>query len=107
MPDNNSSRRIAFIIASDFYKDNKLAQLKAPSLDAQKLEKILRDESVGGGYDVKIFYNQNAYTIKYELEKLFKKAGKDDKILIYFAGHGHKSIDDSLPIIQFPKIIDN
>jgi uncharacterized protein YjbI with pentapeptide repeats/Tfp pilus assembly protein PilF len=90
-------RRLALIIASDTYTDSKLSQLKAPRLDAEKLEKILKDEFIGGGgYEVKVLYNKEANIILRDLEKLFKSAEKNDMILVYFAGHGHKSIKDSL-----------
>ena len=90
-------RRIAVLIASDGYTDAKLSQLKAPRPDAVKLEKILRDESIGMSYDeVNILHNKESYIILKRLDILFTKAEKNDMILVYFAGHGHKSIHDSL-----------
>lgn len=92
----STQRRLALIIASDSYKDKKLTQLKAPIVDAKRLSELLKDETIGGGYKVTILSNSDSYIIRKEIERFFIKSEKNDLLLLYFAGHGHKSIDDGL-----------
>jgi uncharacterized protein YjbI with pentapeptide repeats len=89
-----TQRRFALIIASDSYTDKKLTQLKAPIVDAKRLEKLLKDESIGGGYDVRILLNAECHIIIREIETFFINKEKDDLLLLYFAGHGHKGSND-------------
>jgi uncharacterized caspase-like protein len=98
----SQQRRFALIIASDTYTDSKLTQLKAPVVDAKRFGELLKDQSIGGGYDVKIFTNTDSYIIRKEIERFFRKAEKDDLLLLYFAGHGHKSIEDGLLYLATP-----
>ena len=98
----SSQRRFALIIASDYYADKKLTQLKAPIVDSNRLSKLLQDPSIGGGYEVTILPNKESFIIKKEIERFFKDAQKNDLLLLYFAGHGHKSIDDGLLYLATP-----
>ena len=91
---SNIQSRFALIIASDYYTDKKLSQLKAPIVDANRLSELL--QSIDGGYEVTILSNKESYVIKKEIEHFFRKAKKNDLLLLYFAGHGHKSIEDGL-----------
>jgi uncharacterized protein YjbI with pentapeptide repeats len=92
VPDHQ--RLFALIIASDYYTDKKLTQLKAPTVDAKKLGDLLKDPTLGGGYDVKILANEESYIITREIETFFADRQKDDLLLLYFAGHGHKGPTD-------------
>ena len=40
---SDHQRRFALIIASDYYTDKKLTQLKAPIVDAERLAELLKD----------------------------------------------------------------
>src|SRR5215212_2041418 len=92
----SSLRHFALIIACDTHNDKKLAQLKAPLVDATRLAKILEDPSIGGGYKVKVLHNASAQKIRTEIEGFFTRAEQNDLLLLYFAGHGHKSLEDGL-----------
>lgn len=92
----STQRRFALIIASDSYNDKKLTQLKAPIVDAERLSELLKDQTIGGGYEVTILSNTYSHIIRKEIERFFIKSEKNDLLLLYFAGHGHKSMDDGL-----------
>jgi tetratricopeptide (TPR) repeat protein/streptogramin lyase len=99
---SDQQRRFALLIASDYYTDKKLTQLKAPIVDAARLGELLKDQSIGGGYEVKTLTNTESHLIRREIERFFRKAEKNDLLLLYFAGHGHKSIEDGLLYLATP-----
>jgi Caspase domain len=88
-------RRFALLIAYNKYDSQNFSKLEAPAVDAQRLAELLRDPKIGG-YEVSLLIDKPNYEIKIEVEKFFKNRGKNDFSLLYFAGHGHKSMKDGL-----------
>jgi tetratricopeptide (TPR) repeat protein len=88
-------KRTAVLIATDTYADDELAKLEAPIGDAYRLEKILKNKAISGGFDeISILHNEESHLIITKLEEVYTNANINDTILVYFAGHGHKSIHD-------------
>jgi DNA segregation ATPase FtsK/SpoIIIE, S-DNA-T family len=87
-------RRSALIIVADSYEDEKLTLLKAPRIDAERLSKLLEGQIVGGRYNVRILANLKGDKIRREIEGFFRNGEKNDLLLLYFSGHGYKSLDD-------------
>lgn len=82
----------AVVIGIDEYRDSKVRRLKYAVADA----KAVGHELQRRGYQVTYLLNERATErgIKSELQnKLRHRVGKDDRVLIYYAGHGQ---DDKL-----------
>lgn len=90
-----TGRRLALLIAVDTYTNPGLRQLRAPSVDAEKLAEVLRDETLGG-FTVAISSNQTAQAIAERIEDLLADLGADDTALVHFAGHGLRSDEGEL-----------
>ncbi len=85
-------KRAALIIAADTYEDAKLRQLKAPSVDAAALERVLADPRIGG-FEVEVALNEPEGPLRRRIAAFFRNRQADDFLLVHFACHGVK--DDS------------
>jgi uncharacterized caspase-like protein len=82
----------AVVIGIDNYQDPKIPRLKYAVADARAIGKELERR----GYQVTLMLNDQATerAINTELRsKLRQRAGKDDRVVVYYAGHGQ---DDKL-----------
>lgn len=84
-----TEKRFALIIANNQYDDPNLSKLVAPAQDAEALERILKDPSIGG-YDVRLLQNKSKSMIEEEIEAFFDGRNYDDLLLLYFSCHGIK-----------------
>ncbi|MEV1240072.1 caspase family protein [Nonomuraea sp. NPDC049750] len=84
-----SGTRMALIVASDEYADPGLRRLRAPSLDAQALARVLGDRRIGG-FDVRTMLNATTQDINEAVEEFFADRDPDDLLLLHFSGHGVK-----------------
>jgi Caspase domain len=81
--------RSALIVASDEYTDPGLRRLRAPASDAQALEGVLRDPTIGG-FEVRTLLNQPAHEINLAVEEFFAHRRPDDLLLVHFSCHGSR-----------------
>ncbi|MEJ2856742.1 MULTISPECIES: caspase, EACC1-associated type [unclassified Saccharothrix] len=81
--------RLALLVAVSSYEDPTFRQLRAPGADAEALASVLADPDIGG-YQVELLHNATAPVVNRSIEALFKQAGFDDQVLLYFSGHGIK-----------------
>lgn len=83
---NIKGKYYAVIIGINNYKY--LDSLQTAVNDAKEVERVLRDSY---GFETISLINQRATrgNIVSELNKLRRKLSSDDKLLIYYAGHGH------------------
>ncbi|MEU7740629.1 caspase family protein [Nonomuraea sp. NPDC049158] len=84
-----SGTRMALIVASDEYADPGLRRLRAPSLDAQALARVLGDRRIGG-FDVRTMLNETTQDVNEAVEEFFADRDPDDLLLLHFSGHGVK-----------------
>src|SRR5689334_9349189 len=94
MPDFQHS--LAVVIGVDQY-GNGIPALRSAVNDARRLAQLLAD---GHGYTVRAFLDQDASLAA--LKQLFTSSlpaqvGPDDRLLVYFAGHGIALDGDSGP----------
>ncbi|WP_433510861.1 caspase, EACC1-associated type [Nonomuraea sp. CA-143628] len=84
-----SGTRMALIVASDEYADPGLRRLRAPSLDAQALARVLGDRRIGA-FDVRTMLNETTQDVNEAVEEFFADRDPDDLLLLHFSGHGVK-----------------
>ena len=82
------SGKYALIIGNTEYIDPGLAQLSAPSKDAEDFARVLKDQDIGAFDNVKILLNQLASTINESIDEFFDERKPDDLLVLYFSGHG-------------------
>ncbi|WP_309113382.1 caspase family protein [Saccharothrix sp.] len=81
--------RRALLIATDTYGDSTFSALRAPRRDAEELDAVLRDESIGA-FDTEVLVNPSAQLLRERVDSVFAEAGRDDMVLLYVSGHGVK-----------------
>lgn len=79
----------ALIIGVEKFADKNIPQLQYARRDAEGLSRLLRSSSSVSGSNIQVLLDENAHKKKImEAFEGFKKVTPDDRILIYFAGHG-------------------
>jgi Caspase domain/Beta xylosidase C-terminal Concanavalin A-like domain len=81
--------RYALIIANAIYEDSSLAQLRAPSHDAEALRRVLEDENIGG-FDVGVVADAGMRDVQLAVVEFFTARRSGDLALLHFSGHGLK-----------------
>jgi len=81
-------KKTALLIGNDSYRDPRLAPLVVPCEDVRALSEVLADPAIGGFDAVKPLLNCDRAAAAREVERLFREAGRDDLVLLYFSGHG-------------------
>jgi hypothetical protein len=87
--------RSALIIATDRYADRSLAQLRSPARDADVLERVLADPSIGD-YRVRLLLNGSVQAVREAVEDFFTDRDPGDALLLYLSCHGVKDEDGAL-----------
>jgi uncharacterized caspase-like protein len=80
--------KYALIIANTEYADPNLAQLSAPSKDAEDFARVLRDKNIAGFDDVKVILNHPESYVRERIDEFFDAKTPDDLLVLYFSGHG-------------------
>lgn len=87
--DGNTANRYGVLIASSNFPDEtKLKDLQCPENDVDGLEKVLSNAAMGGFTDLTVFKNQPHHVVMRGIHQVLRKAGRDDLVLIFYAGHG-------------------
>jgi hypothetical protein len=81
--------RRALIVANARYDDPALAQLRAPTHDADALARVLGNPAIGG-FDVDLLADADERTIRRRIAALFAGRDRDDVVLLHFSCHGVK-----------------
>ena len=89
MSGTESEGRHALIVATATYSDPKLAQLRAPAADAERLASVLRDPEKGD-FDVDVLVNEGQATLTRAIARFFRDRRPDDLLLLHFSCHGIK-----------------
>jgi len=90
-----AGRRIAIVIGTGEYDDQRLTDLRGPAQDAMRLTKFLQDQKLGK-YEVKMFVNSSSQSVNKAIEKFFASRDRDDTVLFYYSGHGVKDASGRL-----------
>jgi len=82
-------RRTAILIAaSEFPEEPSLQSLRCPKNDVAGLAEALTSPDFGLFTDPLTFINEPSHSTLRAVNRVFKEAGRDDQILIYYSGHG-------------------
>ena len=82
-------RRTAILIAaSEFPVEPSLQTLRCPKNDVAGLAEALTSPDFGLFTDPLTFINEPSHSTLRAVNRVFKEAGRDDQILIYYSGHG-------------------
>jgi uncharacterized caspase-like protein len=82
--------KFALIIGNSRYDDSSLGRLKAPELDVQELEGVLKAPDVGHFDEVTTLLNEGCATVRKAIARFYDQRQRDDLLLLYFSGHGVK-----------------
>jgi formylglycine-generating enzyme required for sulfatase activity len=82
-------RRTAILIAaSEFPEEPSLQTLRCPKNDVAGLAEALTSPDFGLFTEPLTFINEPSHSTLRAVNRVFKEAGRDDQILIYYSGHG-------------------
>jgi len=84
-----SRNRLALLIANAVYKHPELRKLNAPVHDVRALEALLARPDIGG-YQPYVLVDEIKSKVVQAVVRILTDSGRDDTILIFFAGHGLK-----------------
>ncbi|MGD0246883.1 MAG: caspase family protein [Streptosporangiaceae bacterium] len=87
--------RSALIIATERYADQSLAELRSPARDADALERVLADPSIGD-YHVQALLNGSVQAVREAVEDFFADREPGDALLLYLSCHGVKDEEGGL-----------
>lgn len=79
----------ALIMGANDYTDNSITDLDNPISDATKLYNVLTSRYTFEPNDVIFLKDPTREQIINELDRLTRKVGKNDNLLIFYAGHGY------------------
>ena len=82
--------KFALIIGNSHYEDSSLSRLKAPDLDVQGLEEVLKAPDVGRFDEVTTLLNEGCASVRKAVARFYDQRQRDDLLLLYFSGHGVK-----------------
>jgi hypothetical protein len=85
---NEGRRRAILIAASEFPEEPSLQTLRCPKNDVAGLAEALTSPDFGLFTDPLTFINEPSHSTLRAVNRVFKEAGRDDQILIYYSGHG-------------------
>ncbi|MFC2107366.1 carboxypeptidase-like regulatory domain-containing protein [Bacteroidota bacterium] len=88
-PSFSNGNYYALIIGVEDYKDNKINDLDKPISDARSLYDILASSYSFSPENITFLKNPGRNEITQSLEYYFDNIGKDDNLLIFYAGHGY------------------
>src|SRR5215510_2344344 len=117
-------RKAILIAASEYPEEPSLQTLRCPKNDVTGLADALTSADFGLFTDPLTFINQPSHSTLRAINRVFKEAGCDDQILIYYSGHSkpdkaeqlHLATSDtdagaletsSIPIGTLRRLIDN
>lgn len=88
------STKHALLIGISKYQDKTLARLQKPEVDVSALAEVLLDPKIGGFDEVQTLTNPPSGVLRRQIAQLFNRRRYDNLVLLYFAGHGVRDIND-------------
>ena len=83
------AQRLALIVATGRYDDLKLARLRGPAADAERLAKVLANPDIGN-FEVQVAQDEDGRALMLQLARIFSGRRPDDLVLVHFSCHGIK-----------------
>ena len=84
-----AEKRYGILIANSRFSDESgLDNLRFPENDVDRFNEVLSDKARGRFAETVVLKNKPNYEVRVKVHQVLKKAGKDDLVLIYYAGHG-------------------
>jgi hypothetical protein len=83
-------KKHALLVGASTFRDGRFPRLEKPAKDVASLEAVLRDPAVGAFDDVRTCLDAPSDQLRREIARLFSGRGRDDLVLLFFAGHGVK-----------------
>ncbi|HRQ81405.1 MAG TPA: caspase family protein, partial [Azospirillaceae bacterium] len=80
-------RKIALMIATSAYADQRIAPLNTPPADAEAVGRELNERL---GYEVRTLRNPTKAEIVETMRELGRQVGESDQLMVYYAGHGYE-----------------
>jgi formylglycine-generating enzyme required for sulfatase activity len=100
-------RRTAILIAaSEFPEERSLQTLRCPKNDVAGLAEALTSPDFGLFTAPLTFINEPSHSTLRAVNRVFKEAGRDDQILIYYSGHGKPDAAGHLHLATFDTEVD-
>jgi len=84
------ARRFALVIGNSRYDDPHLGRLKAPSVDVDALERVLKSPAIGQFDEVIALRNEGCAEVRKAVARFYDQRQRDDLLFLYFSGHGVK-----------------
>jgi formylglycine-generating enzyme required for sulfatase activity len=86
--------KYALVVGVGEYRaDSDFEPLPGARADAEAVARVLEDPVIGG-FEVKRLFDPDPVALGVAIERLFgRRRNKDDLLLLYFSGHGHKDRD--------------
>ncbi len=82
------SRYGVLVANSRFPDEPKLSKLKSPDNDVDGLYGILHDDKIGGFTHIEIKRDKSQHEVLRAIQQTLNLAGRNDLVLIFYAGHG-------------------
>src|SRR3990172_4171124 len=92
--------KFALVIANTEYQDASFAKLTAPGKDAEEFAQVLRDTELAAFDDVQVLINEGEGKIRRFIARFFAERKPADLLLLYFSGHGVRSEQGQLLILD-------
>ncbi len=90
-----ANKKIALLIGVSKYGED-IPPLSAPPNDVAAMQRVLQDPNLGGFERVEPLLDPEPTPMREAIRQLFKNAGKDDLVLLFFSGHGITDDDGEL-----------
>ena len=91
---SDTGSRIAIVIGCSVYSSEGLSNLRFAEKDADAIAERLRNPEIGGYSDIYSFNsNSSLRDIEVTIDKVLTATRNNDKLVIYFSGHGIKHPD--------------
>lgn len=89
-----------------FRSEPALTALRCPPNDVRGLSAVLRAPDAGGFDEVHELVDEQCQAVRVKLNQIFRKAGSDDVVLVYFSGHGKLDVNGGLSLVASDTQID-
>ncbi|MEJ2366391.1 MAG: caspase family protein [Deltaproteobacteria bacterium] len=100
-------RKYGILIASSRFPDEpKLQPLRCPEHDVEGLNDILKSSEYGQFSDILVLKNKPHHEVLKDINRVLRRAGRDDLVLIYYSGHGKLNAAGRLHLATLDTVVE-